>query len=157
MLYLWLKLIHILSSTILFGTGIGTAAVMLYGHRQSNIAAKAVINQYVVFVDHIFTGTSGLVQPITGLLMLHITGLSLLTPWIFLSIIGYLIAAACWFPVVYFQIKIRDITVAAAANKTKLPKEYDYYFKRWFVLGWPAFFSLIGVFYLMTMKPTLIL
>lgn len=36
MLYLWIKLLHILSATILFGTGIGTAAVLVYGYYSKN-------------------------------------------------------------------------------------------------------------------------
>ena len=69
------------------------------------------------------------------------------------SIIGYAIAACCWFPVVYLQIKMRDFAVTAEENKTVLPPIYYRYFKYWFCLGWPAFISLIIVFYLMTNKP----
>ncbi|TAL59065.1 MAG: DUF2269 domain-containing protein [Legionella sp.] len=153
MLYLWLKYIHILSSTILFGTGLGTASVMLYGHWTKNIKAMAVINQYVVFVDWIFTGTSGIVQPITGLWMVYIAGFPLTALWLWGSIVGYTITALCWFIVVYLQIKIRDITVYCAAEGKELPTQYYTYFKWWFAFGWPAFVSLLLVFYFMTMKP----
>lgn len=153
MLYLWLKYIHILSSTILFGTGLGTACVMLFGHCSKNVTAMAVINQYVVRVDWLFTGTSALLQPITGFWMVYLAGYSLKSSWLVGSIIGYLIAGACWLPVVYLQIKIRNITSKAALKGKPLPVEYYYYFKWWFFLGWPAFMSLIVVFYLMVMKP----
>jgi uncharacterized membrane protein len=153
MLYLWLKYIHILSSTLLFGTGIGTACVMLYGHYTQNINAMAVINDYVVKVDWLFTGSSGFIQPLTGLWMVYLAGYPLKSLWLLGSIIGYLFTAICWFIVVYLQIKIRNITTQAAERNTALPPDYYYYFKWWFFLGCPAFLTLLIVFYLMVMKP----
>jgi uncharacterized membrane protein len=153
MLYLWLKFIHIISSTILFGTGIGTASNMLLAHRTKDIHIIATTARYVVFADAVFTTTSGIVQPITGFWMAHIVGYSLTTPWLLGSIIGYVITALCWFPVVYLQVKMRDFAVHADETKTELPSIYFRFFKYWFCLGWPAFISLIMVFYLMTNKP----
>lgn len=154
MLYIFLKFIHILSSTILFGTGIGTASVMVYGYFQPKLSVKLAIYKYVALVDLFFTGVSGLVQPITGLILVHIAGFSLMAGWLYLSIIGYLIAAVCWFGAVYFQIKIKNITAEAVATGQPLPASYNRYFLYWFIVGWPAFISLIGVFYLMTAKPS---
>mgnify|MGYP000231577916 CR=1 FL=1 len=153
MLYFWLKFIHVLSSTILFGTGIGTACTMLYGHSTKNIKIIAATTRYVVLADWIFTGTSGVIQPLTGLWMVYLIGYPWTSLWILGSIIGYLIAGLCWFPVVYLQIKMRDFAVEAEKNNTPLPPLYYRYFKYWFSLGWPAFISLIIVFYLMTNKP----
>jgi len=153
MLYLWLKFIHVISSTILFGTGIGTACTMLYGHYTKNTQVIAATTRYVVLADWIFTGTSGFLQPLTGLWMVYLVGYSWTSLWVLGSIIGYLIAASCWFPVVYLQIKMRDLAGEAEQNNTPLPPAYFRYFNYWFYLGWPAFISLIIVFYLMTNKP----
>lgn len=153
MLYLWLKLIHVLSSTILFGTGIGTASTMLYAHRTRNVDVIANMSRYVVMADWMFTATSGIVQPVTGLWMVYLAGYSLNLFWVVGAIIGYLIAAFCWFPVVYLQMKMRDYAIKAQRAKTKLPPIYYRYFRYWFALGWPAFISLLVVFYLMTVKP----
>ncbi len=153
MLYLWLKFTHVISSTILFGTGIGTACTMLYGHNTKNTQVIAATTRYVVMADWIFTASSGLIQPVTGFCMVYLAGYAWTSLWIMGSIIGYLIAAFCWFPVVYIQIKMRDVAIAAEQKKTALPPVYFRYFKYWFCLGWPAFMSLIVVFYLMTNKP----
>lgn len=153
MLYLWLKFIHVISSTILFGTGIGTASTMLYGHFTNNTHVIAAINRYVVRADWIFTGTSGVIQPLTGFWMVYLVGYSCSSLWIVGSIIGYIIAACCWFPVVYLQIKMRDLAIEADQNNTPLSAIYFRYFKCWLCLGFPAFTSLIIVFYLMTNKP----
>lgn len=151
--YLWLKLIHILSATILFGTGIGTASTFLFAHRTGNPHIIASTARYVVLADWMFTTSSGIIQPITGLWMMYLAGYALTSTWILGAIVGYLIAACCWFPVVYLQIKMRDIASNAAAKKSALPAQYYQYFKVWFWLGWPAFFTLMIVFYLMTFKP----
>lgn len=152
-LYLWLKFIHIVSSTILFGTGIGTACNLFLAHRTRDVYIIATTARYVVLADWIFTGTSGFIQPITGFWMVYLAGYSLTSLWILGSIVGYLIAAFCWFPVVYLQIKMRDFAVAAHQNNTSLSPTYFRYFRYWFCLGWPAFISLLVVFYLMTNKP----
>lgn len=153
MLYLDVKFIHILSSTILFGTGIGTALNLFMANRTKDTYLIAKTTRYVVWVDWIFTGTSGFIQPITGLWMVYLNGVPLMTLWVLGSIAGYLVAAFCWFPVVYFQIKMRDFAEVALKNQTPLPAIYHRYYRYWFMLGWPAFLSLIVVFYLMTNKP----
>src|SRR5688572_6390128 len=101
MLYFMLKYIHILSSTILFGTGIGTAAVMFYGHLSKNTLIIAAINRYVVLADWCFTATSGVVQLVSGIALVHLMGYSVTLFWVWGSILGYVIAGACWLPVVY--------------------------------------------------------
>lgn len=153
MLYLWIKFVHVISSTILFGTGIGTAFNMFLAHRSRDTYLIASTARYVVFADWIFTSTSGLVQFITGFWMVYLAGYGFTPFWVLGSIIGYFIAAFCWFPVVYLQIKMRNFAVEAYQNKTPLPETYFRYFRYWFWLGWPAFISLIIVFYLMTNKP----
>jgi uncharacterized membrane protein len=153
MLYLWLKLTHIISSTILFGTGIGTACNMFLAHQTRDTSIIATTARYVVFADWIFTSTSGIIQPVTGFWMIYLAGYSLKSFWIWGAIVGYLIAAMCWFPVVYLQIKIRDIAAKSLQDKAALPPRYFRYFRYWFCLGWPAFISLIIIFYLMTFKP----
>jgi uncharacterized membrane protein len=153
MLYLDLKLVHILSSTVLFGTGLGTACNLYFANKTRDIYLIAKTARYVVIVDWIFTGTSGVIQPLTGFWMVYLNGYSFMTFWVLGSIIGYLIAAFCWFPVVYLQIKMRDLAETAYQKRTQLPQLYHRYFRYWVWLGWPAFISLLAVFYLMTNKP----
>lgn len=155
MLYLFLKFIHIISSTILFGTGLGTACTMIYAHRTRDPYIIATMSSYVVLADWVFTATSGVIQPVTGLTMVYLAGYSWSSFWIWGSIMGYLLAAFCWFPVVYLQIKMRDFALQAVDEKSALPKRYFQYYRYWFCLGWPAFISLVIVFYLMSFKPSM--
>ena len=74
MTYLIVKWVHILSSTILFGFGAGTAWYLWNAHRTREPATIASVGTMVVRADWIFTGTSGVVQPVSGLVLLHLLG-----------------------------------------------------------------------------------
>ena len=155
MLYAWIKIIHIISSSVLFGTGLGTAFYMFYVNLQKNVALIAKATAEVVFADWLFTLTSGIIQAITGFALVFLKNYSLSSFWVYASILGYVIAGACWVPVVWLQMQCRDLAITAAANNIPLSDEYKKYFKIWWLLGIPAFIALIGVFYLMTNKPVL--
>lgn len=153
MLYFTLKTIHILSATLLFGTGIGSAYYMLRAYLNTDVHAIAVTTKHVVTADWLFTTTSGIIQPITGVWIALHMGWPLTQKWILISIILYLLAGACWLPVVWLQYKIRDMAKEAVMNNTPLPALYYRYMRMWFWLGWPAFISLVIVFFLMVFKP----
>ena len=53
--YLTWKWLHVLSSTLLFGTGIGTAFAMFYANRSGDIRAIAIVARNVVRADWLFT------------------------------------------------------------------------------------------------------
>lgn len=148
--YKWL---HILSSTFLFGTGIGTAWYLLFAILSRNVTAIAVVTRIVVIADWLFTGVTMLVQPATGFYLVHLAGYPLHSRWIMWSLVLYAITLMCWLPVVWLQIRLRDLSAAAAASGTDLPPAFWRCFKMWVALGTPAFFALLGVFYLMVAKP----
>ena len=153
--YFALKWVHILSSTVLFGTGLGTAFHMWFAHLRGDVATVAVVAGNVVLADWLFTMTAGIVQPVTGVLLALEAGHDLTASWLVTTYALYVLAALCWFPVVRLQIRVRDIARASAANGTALPAPYHRSMRIWFALGWPAFLSLIAVFYLMVAKPDL--
>jgi uncharacterized membrane protein len=153
--YLIVKWLHILSSTVLFGTGIGSAYYMLFTSLTRDAHAVAQVVRLVVIADWVFTTTTIVLQPLTGFYLIHLMGgaYTLSQAWIYWTIILYLVAGAAWLPVVWMQIKMRDIAQAAAADGTELPAKYWYFLKWWTALGCVAFFALIVVFYLMVAKP----
>lgn len=151
--YMIVKWLHILSSTFLFGTGIGTAFYMLAANISRDIRTIAVVGRWVVRGDWLFTATSGVVQPLTGFYLIHLAGFPMSSRWIVWSIWLYVLALACWLPVVWLQIRLRDMAIAADRDRTPLPPLYWRYLRIWILLGIPAFFSLVIVFYLMVAKP----
>ncbi|CAN7683006.1 DUF2269 domain-containing protein [Pseudoduganella sp. LjRoot289] len=151
--YVIVKWLHILSSTLLFGTGIGSAWYLLLASLSRDVRAVAVVSRNVVRADWLFTATTMVVQPATGYYLAHLAGYPLHSKWILWSLCLYLAAAACWLPVVWIQMRLRDVAAAADAAGEALPPLYWRYFRWWVALGVPAFFAFVAVFYLMVAKP----
>lgn len=151
--YLVLKTIHVISSTLLFGTGIGSAFYMLFASLNRDARIVHFVTRYVVIADGLFTTTAVIVQPVTGFWLAHLAGFPLASRWIVWSTILYLVAGACWLPVVWMQVRMREMARAAAEQGTALPERYWRFFRAWVALGIPAFASLVIVFYLMVAKP----
>lgn len=151
--YLVAKWLHVLSSTVLFGTGLGSAYYMFYVSRLRDAHAAAAVVRLVVRADWWFTATTIVFQPLSGLYLVHLAGLPLSTRWIAWSFALYVVAGACWLPVVWMQIRMRDLAEAAARAGTALPPRYLRYFRYWTALGFAAFFALVAVFWLMVAKP----
>ncbi len=155
MSYSLLKIIHVISACLLFGTGLSTAIYMYLAHRSQNREIIANTFKMIVKGDWYFTLPSGFIQLATGLLMVIHCRLPFFTSfWLWGSTIGYLIAALCWFPVVYLQIQLKNIACQAVRANIGLPTQYYLKFKYWFCLGLPAFGSLLVVFYLMVNRTT---
>ena len=150
-----LKTVHILSSTLLLGTGLGTAFFMWFTHRTDQINAIATSARLTVQADLLFTAPAVIVQPVTGYLLMRQTGLDLHTPWIQAAIALYLFTGACWLPVVWLQWRARSLAQAALRDNTPLPPAYHRCMKIWFALGWPAFIAVLVTFWLMVAKPPL--
>jgi uncharacterized membrane protein len=152
-IYFIIKTLHILSSTLLFGTGLGTAFHMYATHLRGDVKAIAATARNVVLADWLFTSTSGVVQPVTGIAMISMAGYSPWSSWLVVTYMLYVIAGLCWLPVVFLQMRVAKIAAISATSMTPLPAAYYQDMRLWFWLGWPAFIALLGVFYLMTAKP----
>src|SRR5688572_30414039 len=105
--YLIVKWIHIVSSTVLFGTGLGSAFYMFVASRTKDPRVIAVIVKYVVIADWLFTAPTVFIQPLSGFYLAHIAGFALNNKWLVWSIELYLVAGAAWLPVVWMQIRMR--------------------------------------------------
>ncbi|ELX12119.1 integral membrane protein-like protein [Janthinobacterium sp. HH01] len=151
--YLAIKWLHILSATLMFGTGFGTAFYMFFVNRSGNVQAMAVVTRLVAKADWWFTTPAVIIQPLSGLWMIHLAGFPFTSTWIIWSIALYVLAGACWLPVVWLQLRMRDMAVAAAQSGETLPARYWRYEKIWTALGFPAFAGLLVVYWLMVHKP----
>jgi uncharacterized membrane protein len=153
MTYFVLKFLHIIGASVLLGTGAGIAFFMLLAHLSGVASVIASVARMVVLADFLFTATAVVAQPVTGLLLAWNVGYSLSDSWIFWSIILYLITGAFWLPVVWMQMRLRDLATAAAASDKPLPPAYHRLFWWWFAFGFPAFAAVLGIFWLMTARP----
>ncbi len=155
MSYLLLKYIHILSSTLLFGTGLGTAFHGYLAFRSRDAKVIASVGRSVILADWLFTAPAVIIQPATGVAMALMAGWPLTSGWLALSIVLYIVVGACWLPVVWLQIQLRALARQSCEKGAPLPPLYFRYLRVWFILGWPAFTAVLAIFYLMIVKPDL--
>jgi uncharacterized membrane protein len=153
--YSWLKLLHILSATVLFGTGLGTAFHMWMAHLGGDTRSIAVVSRSVVIADYAFTTPAVIAQPATGLALIWLVGFDPFSSWLVAVYALYGLTGACWLPVVWLQIRVRDMAASAAATGDPLPAAYGRCMKLWFGFGCCAFAAVIAIFWLMVNKPDL--
>lgn len=150
--YLILKLVHILSATILAGTGIGIAYFLFMANRSENIHAIAVTARHVVIADWIFTTPAIVVQLITGIWLMKILDYDFTSAWA-ITVFGlFIFIGACWLPVVFIQYKLKLIA-EAQIEKIYLDRNFGKLIKLWIALGIPAFSGIVIMFWLMVFKP----
>ena len=153
MTYLIVKWLHILSSTLLFGTGLGSAFYMFFASRTRDARVIAAVTKHVVLADWVFTTPTIILQPLTGFYLMHLGGLPFDSGWIVWSLVLYVVAGAAWLPVVWIQLRMRKQADRAATTGGPLPDLYWRLLRVWVALGIVAFASLVIVFYLMVAKP----
>ena len=153
MSYFVLKFLHLIGAAVLLGTGAGIAFFMLMAHLSGKPAVIAGVARIVVIADFVFTATTVALQPVTGILLVREVGYSFSDAWIVWSIALYLVTGAFWLPVVWMQMRMRDLAVAAVAAGTDLPRSYHRIIWWWFAFGFPAFAAVIAIFWLMIARP----
>lgn len=160
--YLVVKTLHILSSVLLVGTGFGTAFYLYFANRlrlagsdRASMEAQAVVSRLVVRADLWFTTPAGIVQPLSGFALMHMAGWPATAPWLELSFALYVVAGACWFPVLVLQARMANTVAADFAAGRPLSASYTRDARAWERLGYPAFAAMIGIYVLMVNKPAL--
>jgi len=107
----------------------------------------------VVVADVVFTAAAVVMQPITGVLLAREIGYPLSEGWIVLSLILYVVTGLFWLPVVGMQMRMRNLAREAARQGEPLPARYHRLFRLWLVCGFPAFGSVLAIFWLMIARP----
>lgn len=150
--YLLLKVIHVLSAMLFFGTGLGSAWYKLRADRSGQLETIAWAQREIVRADWIFTVPSAVVLPVSGLAMAWVAGMPLSTPWLLLGLIGYAIAGLCWLPAAFLQIRMRRMVDEALREGTALPPAFHRANRTWMLLGLPSFAAAMGSIWVMVMK-----
>jgi len=145
--HLWIKLVHILSATVLFGTGIGTAFFMFRAYLSQSEEAMRVTTSNVVLADWIFTTPAVVLQFVTGVWLTHKLNIAFTSPWFITVISLYVLVGICWVPVVRIQIQIRNLIADGRSRD-----DYKNLMRTWAMLGIPAFASVLVIFFLMVSK-----
>ncbi len=90
--YVFLKWVHVLSSTILFGAGVGSAFHLFAATLRRRVDGVASATRNVVLADWLMTTPTAVLQPLTGIALVHAMGLPFSTPWIAWSLGLYVVA-----------------------------------------------------------------
>ena len=149
-----LRWLHVIGATVLLGTGAGIAFFMLMAHRTQQPALVAHVAGTVVVADLLFTATAVVAQPLTGLGLALLIGWPLTEGWLLLSLGLYVFTGLFWLPVVWIQLRMRDLARAAAKEGLPLPGQYHRLFRMWFACGIPAFVAVLAIIWLMVAKPS---
>ena len=151
--YLVLKVVHVISATVLFGTGLGIAFFKWITDRTGNTGAIRVVSEKVVLADWLFTLPAILVQAATGVALAKLLGYPLFRGWLAWALVLFCLAGICWIPVVWLQLRMRDLARMSERGGAPVGALYRTYARVWFWLGVPAFTSVVLVFWLMIAKP----
>lgn len=147
------KMVHIVGAAVLLGTGAGIAFFMLMAHVRGDPREIAGVARTVVLADFLFTASAVILQLITGTWLAWSSGYSLRDGWIATSIALYVVTGAFWLPVVWMQMRMRDLAVRAIETNAKLPAGYHHLLRWWFAFGFPAFAAVLVIFWLMIARP----
>jgi uncharacterized membrane protein len=150
-----LRWMHVIGATVLLGTGAGIAFFMLMAHRTRDPMLIAHVANTVVRADFLFTATAVIAQPISGYLLARFEGWPLNEGWLLLSLGLYVLTGLLWLPVVFIQVRMRDLARDTACMKTDLPPKYFRLFRLWFACGIPAFSAVLIILWLMLAKPAI--
>ena len=153
--YFIVKYLHVLGAVVILGTGSGIAFFMLMAHRSRDSAFIARTAATVVIADMLFTLSAVVLQPLSGGILIVLSGMSLAEHWLVVSLVLYAVAGLFWVPVVFMQIEMRDLARAAAGKDQPLPPRYLQLFRRWFLFGIPGFGSVMVILWMMIAKPDL--
>ena len=153
MTYEILLFLHVIGATVLLGTGAGIAFFMLMSHLSGDPRLIAHVAGIVILADTVFTASAAIFQPITGFFLAREVGWPIFSGWVGLSLALYVFVGAFWLPVVWMQIRMRDLAAEARDTGAELPDAYHRLFRWWFAFGFPAFGAVLAIVWLMLTKP----
>ena len=153
-MYLTIKFIHIISATLLFGTGLGSAFYMFMAYKSNNISVMAATNRMVVIADYCFTAPTVIIQLLTGLYLLNSLQIAWTSAWSLSVLALYFFVGACWLPVVWLQIVLtKKAKLLEKSSINQVDADYQQYMKIWLILGIIAFPAVLVLYALMIFKP----
>ena len=150
------KVAHVLSATILVGTGIGIAFFCWFGSRlamaRDEIGALRIVLRFTVLADAVFTAPAVVFQFVSGVALLEHLRWSWHSPWALTVLALFIFVGACWLPVVWIQMRLSRLA-NTAPSVSELPPAFMKLFRIWILLGIPAFACVMALVFMMVAKP----
>jgi uncharacterized membrane protein len=151
--YLIFKWLHLVSVTILIGTGSGIAFFQWFTYRQGNVAAIAVVTRLAVRADCLFTTSAAIVILVSGFMLMEFLSVAWNSTWALLTLVLYTLAGACWLPIIVIELRLARLAAQANKDGKGLPEEFRGAMRFWFWLGLVAFLCALVIFWLMLRGP----
>lgn len=148
------RLLHVVSSALMFGVGVGAFWFMVAAVRSGSPAAIAVTTRHAVRAEWFIAAPVAVIQPTTGYLLMLQLGYPLHSVWFYAVATLYVVAGMCWVYLVKAELKLRGIA-AAHASAAALPVEFSAVFRRWTQLAIGSFAGVLAIFWLMVFRPGL--
>lgn len=152
-LLLGLKWLHVVSASVLFGTSAGIVFFWLRAHSSGDVRVIAAVSRQAVLADACFTLTAVILQALTGAAMATLGGYPGSTFWLRTAIVIFSATGVIWAPVLWLQLRMRQLAQQAAAQGMPLPPAYHRCYRAWCALRVPEFAALLVIYYLMVAKP----
>lgn len=150
--YLPLRLIHIVSATVLFGTVIAMAIFMWRAHRSDDLGLMAGTTRFLVFAGWTLVVPTIIVQPLTGAILVYAAGYDSFGGWIAVALGFFSVVLGLWLAIFRLQVKIRDMTEDTLYRDIPLVG-YRRRARLCLSLHWPLITVFLTVFWLMIFRP----
>jgi uncharacterized membrane protein len=151
-----LKFVHVLFAAVMFGAWLAAACFMVFARRSGNASVVALVSLFVVRIELFVVAPAMVLQPITGVPLETVIGLSNIDNfWIDSSILVYAIVVLAWLGALRAEFVIRRMARQASLGGTKLGKNYARVFRIWSGLAVLIFAGLVLLYLLMIWQPRL--
>jgi uncharacterized membrane protein len=149
-----IRLLHVVSSALMFGVGVGAFWFMVTTVRSGNPAAIAITTRNAVRAEWFIAAPVAVVQPTTGYLLMLQLGYPLQSLWFYAVATLYIVAGMCWVYLVKAELKMRAVA-AVHSSAPAMPDAFGALFRRWILLATGSFAGVLGIFWLMVFRPGL--
>lgn len=151
MFYSLIKIIHITSATVLFGVGMTLSLCYVMIHISRDLHYMVRTNFHIMMIEWICGLTAGMIQLITGFMMIDKKGLALTSDFWLWTLLGYTMAGLCWLGALYVQWHgIGLLRLILHHRSIERTSSYKFYFRIRVLLSMMGFTSLTVVIYWMT-------
>ena len=99
-------------------------------------------------------GIGGVIELITGLLLIQLAGLSVTTEWVLTALIIFLCVGSLWLPVLVLQKRLQSMALSAGECSLPLDDRYASTYRWWFWMGVAGFAGMFVIVLMMVTKMT---
>jgi uncharacterized membrane protein len=145
-----IRLLHVVSSALMFGVGVGAFWFMTTAVRSGDLAAIAVTTRNAVRAEWVIAVPVSIVQPTTGYLLMQGLGYRLESAWFLAVFAAYMVAGIAWVYLVKAEYRLRALAAGPA-----LGPDFGRVFARWRGLAVVTFAGVLTLFALMVFRPGL--